>query len=172
MKTYILTLCCLFSVATVHAACNSSIPASTPGSQLIDNGNGTITDSKTGLMWKQCIEGLSGSGCATGSAGSFTWQQALQQLGTVNAGGGFAGHADWRLPNINELRSIVEEQCYNPAINATRFPNTPSLHFWSGSPVAVNSGYAWSVDFSLGDSGYGNRNRNAVSAVRLVRGGQ
>jgi hypothetical protein len=137
MRTFFLMLCCIFSAAAGHAACNSNIQASTPDSQLIDNDNGTITDSKTGLMWKKCLEGLSGDDCSTGTVGSFTWQQALQQPGTVNAGGGFAGHSDWRLPNIRELLSLVEEQCVGPAINTTRFPNTPSSVVWSGSAVAV-----------------------------------
>jgi hypothetical protein len=161
----------MFSAATVQAACNtSSVPASNPDSQLTDNGDGTITDSKTGLMWKKCLEGLSGNDCATGSAGIFTWQAALQQPGTVNAGGGFAGHTDWRLPNIRELRSIVEEQCSSPAINAARFPNTPSSVVWSGSPHAHYSHYAWLVNFHIGMSGSFNRNNSC--AVRLVRGGE
>ncbi len=168
MRTYFLILCCVFSAATLHAACNNNMPASTPDSQLVDNGDGTVTDSKTGLMWKQCLEGLSGD--CSGTADTFTWQAALQQPGVVNDAGGFAGHTDWRLPNIKELRSIVEEQCFDPAINATRFPNTPSSYVWSGSPGAGNSDFAWGVLFNFGGSGaYG---RGGTYAVRLVRGGQ
>jgi hypothetical protein len=167
MRTCFLIFCCVFFTATVHAACNSNMPASTPDSQLIDNGNGTVTDSKTGLMWKQCLEGLSGIACATGTATTFTWQQALQQPGTVNSDSGFADYTDWRLPNIKELRSIVEEQCYSPAINATYFPNTPDLQVWSGSPNADHSDYAWFVPFSNGNSYANLRSKNF--AVRLVR---
>ncbi|MCI5114030.1 MAG: DUF1566 domain-containing protein [Candidatus Electrothrix sp. AW1] len=173
MQTYILFFCCLFSVATVHAAqtCKTdSIPASTPDNQLVDNGDGTVTDSKTGLMWKQCLEGLSGSDCATGSAESFTWQEALQQPGVINHAGGFAGYTDWRLPNFNELISIVEEQCNAPAINLNRFPNTPGFHVWSGSPYAPYSDYAWLVNFNDGFSDFDSRYN--FYAVRLVRGGQ
>lgn len=171
MRTYFIFFFCVFAAATVHAACNSNMPASTPDSQLIDNNDGTVTDSKTGLMWKQCLEGLSGTDCATGTATTFTWQQALQQPGVVNANG-FAGYTDWRLPNIRELRSIVEEQCSSPAINATRFPNTLpntwiSPFVWSGSPNASASYYAWNVSFYNGDSG--TIDRNYDGAVRLVR---
>ncbi len=172
MRTYFLIFCCVFSAATVHAACNNNIPASTPDSQLIDNGNGTVTDLKTGLMWKKCLEGLSGTDCATGTAVSFTWQQALQQPGIVNAASGFAGHTDWRLPNIRELRSIVEEKCSGPAINATRFPGTPNSGVWSGSPNVADSGNAWYVGFNHGYSFTYACNRSSYHAVRLVRGGQ
>ncbi len=185
MRTYLLIFFCVFSAASVHAqqTCNSNMPASTPDSQLTDNGNGTVTDSKTGLMWKQCVEGQTFSGgTCSGTALTFTWKDLLQRPGTVN-GDGFAGHADWRLPNIKELLSIVEEQCYSPAINVTRFPNTPSYgpivevqpipYVWSGSPYAYYSGYAWVVNFDYGNSDFLNRNDNDYNlAVRLVRGGQ
>lgn len=175
MRTFFLMLCCMVAATTVHAAqtCKTdSIPASTPDSQLIDNGDGTVTDTKTGLMWKQCLEGLSGD--CSGIADTFTWQQALLQPGTVNDTGGFAGYTDWRLPNIQELNSLVEEQCSGPAINLTYFPNTPASHVWSGSPDADNSNVtwnsAWNVNFNFGHSG--SYNRTDSYAVRLVRNAQ
>ncbi len=170
MRTSIIIFFCVFFTASVHATCKpTSIPASTPDSQLIDNNDGTVTDSKTGLMWKKCLEGPLDAGDCSGTDTTFTWQQALQQPGVVNTSG-FAGYTDWRLPNIKELRSIVEEQCSSPAINATFFPNTPSSSVWSGSPFAFNSAYAWSVNFAGGNSrAY---DRGDSYAVRLVRGGQ
>lgn len=167
MRTCFLIFCCVFSTVTVHAACDSNMPASTPDSQLIDNDNGTVTDHTTGLMWKQCLEGLSGADCATGSVDLFTWQQALQQPETVNGDTGFAGYTDWRLPNIRELRSIVEEQCSDPAINVTRFPNTPSSDVWSGSPATDGLDNAWYINFEYGRSNADNRSSNY--AIRLVR---
>ena len=173
MKIYFLLLCGMISAAIVHAEqiCKpESIPASTPDSQLVDNSNGTVTDSATGLMWKKCLEGFSGDNCESGTPDYLTWQKALQQPSAVNNSGGFAGYTDWRLPNINELVSLVEEQCSDPAINLNRFPNTPSSLVWSGSPLADYSGYAWFVFFFNGFS-YAN-DRNNYYAVRLVRGGQ
>ncbi|MCI5114898.1 MAG: DUF1566 domain-containing protein [Candidatus Electrothrix sp. AW1] len=173
MRTYFLIFCCLFFAATVHAEQNckpDSIPASTPDSQLLDNGDGTVTDSKTNLIWKKCLEGVEGDNCETGSASTFTWQEALQQPEVINNAGGFAGYTGWRLPNIRELVSIVEEQCNYPAINMNRFSNTPSSDVWSGSPSAYGSDYAWYVAFN--DGYYSIKFRNNGSAVRLVRGGQ
>jgi hypothetical protein len=173
MQTFFLLIVYIFSAATVYAAqtCKpDSIPPTTPDSQLIDNNDNTVTDLKTGLMWKKCLEGVSGNLCDTGSLDYFTWQQALEQPGVVNAASGFAGHTDWRLPNIRELISIVEEQCYNPAINLNRFPNAPSSSVWSGSPYAHYPGYAWYVNFNYGDSD--SYDRGSGQFVRLVRGGQ
>ncbi|XOF32560.1 MAG: DUF1566 domain-containing protein [Candidatus Electrothrix sp. YB6] len=170
---FLMLCCCMFSAATVHAeqVCKTdSIPASTPDSQFTDNGDGTVMDSKTGLMWKKCLEGIEGDNCETGSADTVTWQEALQQPGLVNTGGGFAGHTDWRLPNIRELRSLIEEQCSYPAINLTYFPNTPNSYVWSRSPAAAYSGSAWYVYFGYGYSNV--YNRYSYAAVRLVRGGQ
>ena len=155
--------------AAEHTCHPESIPASTPDSQLQDNGDGTVTDTKTGLIWKQCLEGQSGSDCATGSAEFFTWQQALQRAQTLNDSGGFAGSTDWRVPNTKELSSLVEYQCTNPAINLTRFPNTGRGidPVWSSSAVSGYADFAWKVYFNDGihdSEGKGNH-----SQLRLVR---
>ncbi len=171
-----LILLLLLSHSSLWAACENTIPASTPSGQLMDNHDGTVSDLKTGLMWKQCSEGLSSADltspdCATGTAAALSWDQALQQPQSLNVGGGFAGHTDWRLPNVKELRSIVEEQCFSPSINATFFPNTPpGSAFWSSSPDALFADYAWSVRFFNGFSG--SNYRTDTLQVRLVRGGQ
>jgi len=146
--------------------CDPNIPATAPDSRYTDHGDGTLTDNATGLMWKQCAEGLSGANCTSGQEQYFSWSQALQQ----GQGLTFAGHSDWRLPNIKELSSLVEECCLSPAINLTRFPNASFNGFWSSSPIASYSNYAWVVDFY---SGYVDYYYRYVSyAVRLVRGGQ
>ena len=157
-------------VGNAQVCKTDSIPATTPNSQLTDNGNGTVTDSKTRLMWKQCSEGLSGTGCVAGAAQTFTWQGALQQAQIVNNSGGFAGFTDWRLPNIKELSSIIENQCYAPAINLTHFPNTPSSYFWSASPNVDYGDSAWGVGFNDGDDSWDNK--DSAFQVRLVRSGQ
>ncbi|MCI5157076.1 MAG: DUF1566 domain-containing protein [Candidatus Electrothrix sp. AUS1_2] len=168
MRFCVLLIMLLLSSVSVYAQCKTdSMLASTPDSKLIDNKDNTITDLQTGLMWKKCSEGFSGESCGTGSIASFTWQQALEQPDIVNNNGGFAGYYDWRLPNIKELLSIVEEQCWWPAINRNRFPDTPNSYFWSASPHELS--YAWSIDFGRGDLSFDTRDTSYY--VRLVRGG-
>ncbi len=147
--------------------CQNNLPASNPDSVYTDHGNGTVTDTRTGLMWKQCAEGLSGATCQTGSLQGFTWASALAHAEAST----FAGYTDWRLPNVKELSSLVEDCRAGPAINTNLFPNTPSTLFWSGSPSADGSSLAWFVYFSDGVAGsYGPR--SYPFGVRVVRGGQ
>lgn len=170
---------CLPLISHAAQTCQpTSITATTPTTQFTVHGDGTVTDKKTGLMWKQCPEGQSGAACATGTAVTYTWQGALQQAASVN-GSGFATYTDWRLPNIKELSSIVERQCETPAINLEVFPATPSERFWSSSPVAAINDDAWLVNFEFGISSSDYRIEPfAISgdpfiyAVRLVRNGQ
>ena len=141
-----------------------------PDSRYTDHGNGTVTDTKTGLIWKQCSEGQSGSsGSCSGSASGYSWDAALQQSAVVNSSG-YAGYSDWRLPNIKELDSLAALDRYSPSINLALFPSTPSAWFWSSSPYAGNSDDAWIFSFSNGYDNYPNRGN--TSHVRLVRGGQ
>ena len=147
--------------------CQNNLPPSNPNAVYQDHGNGTVTDTRTGLMWKQCSEGQSWSpGACSGTPSSFTWSQALAPAEAAT----FADHADWRVPNVKELSSLVEDCRFLPAINNVLFPNTPSSVFWSASPFAITSDYAWSVYFSYGFASL--YSRSGSNHVRLVRGGQ
>jgi hypothetical protein len=125
------------------------IPQSAPTGRFIDKNDGTVSDTQTRLMWKKCSEGQTSSDCSGGALVAYNWQEALQLVelvANINSGGGFANHTDWRLPNIKELRSIVEQACTDPVINLNDFPNTPSGEFWSSSPRATVGNYAWFYD--------------------------
>ena len=173
MKRWIaVALCSLLWGTSAFAAqtCDVNVTASTPTADFIDNGNGTVTHTKTGLMWKRCSEGLSGAGCATGAATTYTWQGALKAAQTLNAAGGFAGFTDWRVPNMKELFLIMERQCSGPAINATVFPATTTrVGYWSATLNASDTVSAWTYYFS--GSGSGVSSKTSINAVRLVRGG-
>ena len=147
------------------------IVAPTFAATYTDNGNGTVTDPGTGLIWMRCSMGQTwtGSTC-TGTPSTYDWVQANALASTVS----FAGHSDWRLPNIRELRTIVDPLRYNPAIDTAAFPNTPSDYFWSASDNANanNYYYAWGVHFWTGSDTHGLTKEAASSRVRLVRAGQ
>ncbi|MCI5117447.1 MAG: DUF1566 domain-containing protein [Candidatus Electrothrix sp. LOE1_4_5] len=146
--------------------------------QYIDHGNGTITDTKTGLMWKRCAEGLSGINCEKGKVKRYAWDEVVKRFKNVF----YAGYSDWRLPSIDELKTLVycskgldkeDNWCKNgsekPAINQQAFPNTETIQFWSRSPLAVYSNDKWYINFF--DGGTFASYRGGNYAVRLVRGG-
>ena len=101
--------------------------------QLIDNGNGTVTDTITNLTWQQVDNGQ-----------TMTWEEAMEYAATSSVG----GCSDWRLPNRKELETIVDRYKFNPAIDTTLFPNTQSQIYWSGSPA--NHSNVWGIDFRSG----------------------
>lgn len=114
-----------------------------------DNGDGTVSDTVTGLMWDQCSWGLSGVNCATGAASKHTWAQALGVAVTANAAN-HKGHNDWRLPNKNELESLVDLTRSSPSIDTAAFPNTESNLYWSSTNYAPDPALAWYVYCNVG----------------------
>jgi hypothetical protein len=162
------SLLALWALSTVAMAqtCPAGNPRVAPDSRYtIDSANGVVTDLATGLMWKRCSEGQSGAEC-TGTATMHSWSAAL---GLANTSG-HAGFTDWRLPNREELRSLVETACFNPSINAVAFPATVGVVYWSSTTFAPSASFAWVVDFFDGDHSSVGKNGNRL--VRLVRGGQ
>ena len=135
--------------------------------------NGMVTDTNTGLMWKQCSEGqsLSANNCqGTGSspawgATTMLWAPAITTCEADTTG----GYTDWRLPNRFELESIVNLQNVSPAIDTTTFPNTQSNNYWSSSTFAGSPANAWFVSFSTSNAGSGAKS-SFNYYVRCVRG--
>ena len=156
-----------FSSAAAAQTCRQTIAASTPDSKFTVRLNGTVVHKPTGLMWMRCSLGQNWDDkTCSGTASTYAWAAALQAADRQT----FAGYNDWRLPNKNELESILEEQCVTPAINETMFPATPPVYFWTSSPFVGLANGAWSIDF-----GYGSVNATVKTGqlnVRLVRGGR
>ena len=145
--------------------------------RFLGKDQGIVEDSRTKLQWQRCSLGQTWTGvtCA-GEATLHTWNEARR-----------LAPAGWRLPTKDELASLVYcssgEPAYwkpkeggcegafgRPTIWPAAFPNTPAWLFWSSSPNANNSSFAWSVHF---DSGYvSSYGKNYQRYVRLVRGGQ
>ncbi len=119
--------------------------------RFTDNGDGTIRDNGTGLVWQKCSIGHTVPDC-TGSPAAYTWI-----LAPANCTGlSLAGRSDWRLPNINELKSIIDYTKSDPAVNTSFFPGTQSSRYWSSTSGIIVDGttdyktYAMNVDFSGG----------------------
>lgn len=146
--------------------CNENITAITPDSRFSDNGDGTVTDKQTNLIWMRCSLGQTWGGTTcTGNAVIYSWLQALQEAN----GYSFAGSSAWRAPNLKELTSIVEIACYDPAINHDVFPLAPAGGFWTASSDASNYSDAWYVNFYYGfDHSYSKSYKIYVRLVRSV----
>ena len=163
--------------------------------RFVDNGDGTITDGETGLMWEK----KSNDGSIHDVDDRYTWSSPrseardgtifTQFLPALNAGAGFAGHTDWRLPEVNkdggesELDSLVhvsqagEPQIF-PEFNSSCTPGcevstcscTALYFYWSSTVYARRPEDAWVVDFGAANATADGKD-NALY-VRAVRGGQ
>jgi hypothetical protein len=139
----------VFALHPVGAAqtCKDSIIATAAETRFSTRENGTATDLTTGLVWMRCSLGQKWDGkSCNGNPLIYSWGDSLKAAVSHE----FVGYSDWRLPNKNELLSIVEDRCVTQAINAKIFPATPSGYFWSSSPYAALATGAWSIDFGYG----------------------
>jgi len=144
----------------------------------VDNGDGTITDTRTGLMWEK----LSNDGSIHDKDSTYTWTNAFAvKVAGLNGGGGFAGYTDWRLPNVNELHSLVSYGNVLPSVSAafntacpvgctvTTCSCTQTYYYWSATTYEYNPSSAWFVYFADGYV-FSSAKTNGLS-VRGVRGG-
>ena len=118
---------------------------------------------KTGDIVKDSLSKLEFQDDAVGS--SMIWESAVAHCEALDLG----GHSDWRLPNINELKSIVDRSKINPAI-VNGFENTSSYYYWSSTTYEGGKGYAWRIYFYYGFVDY--NAKDGYYYVRCVRDGQ
>jgi len=96
-----------------------------PSPRFTDNGDGTVTDNLTGLVWMKeanCIGNrLPHLDSDANADGAVTWQHGLDFIAGINYGahdcGQSGNYTDWRMPNYNEIRSLINAAYYNPAIS-------------------------------------------------------
>ena len=95
-----------------------------------DNGDGTITDNNTGLMWQKT------------DGGEMTWENAKTYCNNL----ALAGYTDWRLPAGIELFSINNYNHLNPALDTVYFTKTTAQYWWSSEKQADDSTKIWVVN--------------------------
>ncbi len=153
-----------------------------------DNGDGTITDNTTGLMWEK----KSNDGSVHDMSNSYTWSTGTNDmdgtmvttfLATLNSGGGFAGYTDWRIPNLNELHSLLNFEIAYPGppvfaefssactsgCTVTTCSCTSTGNHWSSTTYQQNASSAWFAYFS--DGATYDDTKTTAHRVRAVRGG-
>jgi hypothetical protein len=119
-----------------------------------DNGDDTVTDNVTGLMWQKAI---------VAAASSLSWAAAKGYCPTVSTG----GHNDWRLPAMIELVSLIDPSVAQVTIDSTYFPATPSGGYWASTPALGQADRAFYVDFST--AAMGSIDVSTTDHVRCVR---
>ena len=148
----------------------------------VDNGDGTITDQKTGLIWEKLADD---GGIHDFQDFAYQWAGAygkINNLNAMNAGSGFANHNDWRLPNVRELASLVNYSASNPSISSafetdcgagcsvTECSCTHTKPYWSSTTAAASLNSAWSVNFATG--AVASTAKTVYNYVRAVRAGK
>jgi hypothetical protein len=163
--------------------------------RFVDNGDGTVTDHQTDLIWEKKVAGTSCLHCVNDS---YTWSSSGTApdgtaftgfLDTLNGGatgvgncvsadgnnvtGGFNGHCDWRLPSVAELNSIVDSSAAgcgsgSPCIDPI-FGPTQAYLYWSSTTTSGDPNGAWDVAFGSQDASLDGKTIGYF--VRAVRGG-
>lgn len=156
------------SAVPAVAAPVAAVAPAPPSPFVISADGAEVTDLRTELIWRRCVEGLNWNGttCA-GEPGKFTHEEALQRATAQAKSSGIP----WRLPNIKEVSSLFQKGRRNPTIDVTAFPGTPFyFQTWSSTPDVSDPHSAWIFAFS-----YANlytAGRHELEYVRLVRDAQ
>lgn len=125
----------------VRAVRDVTIPG-TVATHFTIQGNGTVTDNLTQLIWQQIP-----------FADTLTWEDALMYADTLSLG----GFSDWRLPNIKELQSINDEKLINPSLDKTIFGVTAAKKYWSSTTLPNQTAKAWYLNTQYGITTYDNK---------------
>ncbi|MGD8368718.1 MAG: DUF1566 domain-containing protein [Desulfobacterales bacterium] len=101
-----------------------------PEKRFQDNGDGTITDAATGLMWPK-------NGWRLDLLSALPWEEAVERIAAFR----LAGHGDWRMPSLEEWLSLIDEKNRNPAlVSPNPFVNIIShMPYWSATEYTYHA---------------------------------
>lgn len=122
----------------VRAVRDRQAPPTVPG-HFSNNGDGTVGDLLTGLIWQPIP-----------LSDSLNWEQALFYAENLSLG----GHDDWRLPNIRELQSLNDENRINPSVDPGFFSAIGVGQYWSSTSLPNQPARAWYWDTRFGITTY------------------
>jgi hypothetical protein len=147
-----------------------------PDPRFTNNGNGTITDNLTGLIWLMNANCEDATGGITKTGGYLPWADSLTW--SNNLASGKCGLTDgsqvgqWRLPSIKELKSLIDRSKNYPAAlpDGHPFTNIQTNQYWSSSTYVKMTERAWAVHMVDGIVTY--KHKDGSNYVWPVRGGQ
>ena len=156
--------------------------------RFVDNGDGTVCDHQTGLMWemKDASDGNADLTNPHDVDNNYTWSSSTTapdgtaftdflprlngEIADSSPSEQLGGHSDWRLPTSAELQNILDCTFGSPCIDPIFGPTTAD-NYWSSTSVVSIPTNAWIVDFSNGTVSNGDMLRGRF-LVRAVRGGR
>lgn len=137
---------------------------------FVNNGDGTITDLSTGLMWMKYDSGFYNLGPA--GNGAMDWETALKYCESLQ----YAGYDDWRLPDTKQLHSIVDysrgpditdSPAIDPVFKCTPIVNMAGLkdwgYYWTSTPFSSRDISIY-ISFGRGMGSMGNYNMDVHGA--------
>jgi hypothetical protein len=144
-----------------------------PSPRFSDNGNDTVTDNLTGLMWTKNADSPGPSVCLPANLSN--WHVALDYVACLNSNN-YLGHNDWRLPNRKEIRSLIDY-----SRNTSALPRLPPFtgvrsgfwdFYWSSTTNSQQISEAWIIYMANGAMTRGSKTPNSSYWVWPVRAGE
>ena len=140
-----------------------------PLTRFHDNGDGTVTDVESKLMWMRCPSGQRWVNArCTGKAATYNWVAAARQADQISSNGE-AFFNDWRVPALRDLATITDRGCKNPRTNLVVFPGTPPSAFWTSTARPGGKPEDMALALSFGAEGVMAARKEERFHVRFVR---